>query len=84
LKYTGKCSSQTRTGPAVLESKADLRARGGESPDRADALIGAIVLGAESQIDWKEVLEDQKRIKRQMQLGIGSNAIFPRRHIEWR
>src|SRR6266567_7666020 len=71
-------------GRERLESKADLRARGVESPDRADALIGAIVLGLESQIDWKEVLEDQKRIKRQMQLGIGSNAIFPRRHIEWR
>src|SRR4029077_13241716 len=64
-------------GREKLESKADLRARGVESPDRADALIGAIVLGAESQIDWKEVLEEQKRIKRQMQLGIGSNAIFP-------
>jgi hypothetical protein len=71
-------------GRERLESKADLRARGVESPDRADALIGAIVLGAEFQIDWKEVLEDQKRIKRQMQLGIGSNAIFHRRHIEWR
>src|SRR6266700_4026916 len=71
-------------GRERLESKADLRARGVESPDRADALIGAIVLGRESQIDLKEVLEDQKRIKRQMQLGIGSNAIFPRRHIDWR
>ena len=30
------------------------------------------------------LLADQKRIKRQMQLGIGSNAIFPRRHIGWR
>jgi len=28
-----------------LESKADLAARGVESPDRADALIGAIMLG---------------------------------------
>src|SRR4029077_17104640 len=25
-----------------------------------------------------------KRIKRQMQHGIGSDAMFPRRHIEWR
>jgi len=47
-------------------------------------IIGAIVLGQETKIDWKELLADQKRIKRQMQLGIGSNAIFPRRHIEWR
>jgi phage terminase large subunit len=71
-------------GREKLESKADLRARGVESPDRADALIGAIVLGAESNFDWKEVLADQQRIKRQMQLGIGSDAMFPRRHIEWR
>ena len=71
-------------GREKLESKAELRARGVESPDRADALIGAILLGQEFKVDWKEVLEDQKRIKRQMQLGIGSNAIFPRRHIEWR
>src|SRR5260221_1095256 len=55
-------------GREKLESKADLRARGVESPDRADALIGAIVLGAESQIDWKEWLEDHKRNKHQLEL----------------
>jgi phage terminase large subunit len=71
-------------GREKLESKADLRARGVESPDRADALIGAIVLGQEANIDWKELLEGHKRITRQMQLGIGSNAIFPRRHISFR
>jgi hypothetical protein len=38
-------------GRERLESKADLRARDVESPDRADALIGAIVLGLELQID---------------------------------
>jgi phage terminase large subunit len=32
-------------GRERLESKADLRARGLESPDRADALIGAVMLG---------------------------------------
>jgi hypothetical protein len=32
-------------GREKLESKADMRARGLESPDRADALIGAIMLG---------------------------------------
>jgi hypothetical protein len=47
-------------GREKLESKADLRARGVESPDRADALIGAIVLGSESRIDWKEALALQK------------------------
>ena len=67
-------------GREKLESKADLRARGVESPDRADALIGAIVLAQEFQIDWREVIEDQKRIKRLMQYG----GLFPGRHIEWR
>jgi phage terminase large subunit len=33
-------------GRERLESKADMRARGLESPDRADALIGAVMLGA--------------------------------------
>jgi hypothetical protein len=32
-------------GRERLESKADMRARRLESPDRADALIGAIMLG---------------------------------------
>ncbi len=55
-------------GREKLESKADLRARGAESPDRADALIGTIVLGQESQIDWRELLAVQKEIKHRMQL----------------
>jgi len=42
------------------------------------------VLGQQVNFDWQEELEDWKRIKRQMELGIGSNAMFPRRHIEWR
>jgi hypothetical protein len=71
-------------GRERLESKADLRARGVESPDRADALIGSIVLGQQVNFDWQEELEGWKRIKRQMELGIGSNAMFPRRHIDWR
>jgi hypothetical protein len=36
-------------GREKLESKADLAARGIESPDRADALIGAIMLGRNSK-----------------------------------
>src|SRR5258707_6383846 len=62
-------------GREKLESKADLRARGVESPDRADALIGAILLGQEFKFDWKAEAEDWKRIKRQMQHGIGSDAV---------
>jgi phage terminase large subunit len=70
-------------GREKLESKADLRARGVESPDRADALIGAIVLGAEAQIDWRGELEDWKRIKRQMHLDYQRTG-RGRPHIEWR
>jgi hypothetical protein len=70
-------------GREKLESKADLRGRGAESPDRADALIGAIVLGQEAKIDWKELLEDQKRIKRQMQLDYLRTG-RGRPHVEWR
>jgi hypothetical protein len=66
-----------------VRTESDLSARGVESPDRADALIGAIVLGAESQIDWKEVGEDWKRIKRQMQLDYQRTG-RGRAHIEWR
>jgi hypothetical protein len=32
-------------GREKLESKADLASRGVESPDRADALIGAVMMG---------------------------------------
>jgi hypothetical protein len=67
----------------VKWARPELTAECIESPDRPDALIGAIMLGQEAKIDWKQLLEDQKRIKRQMQFGIGCNAIFPRRHIEW-
>jgi phage terminase large subunit len=70
-------------GREKLESKADLRARGVESPDRADALIGAIVLGQDSQIDWKELLAVQKEIKHQMQLDYLRTG-RGRPHIEWR
>jgi hypothetical protein len=70
-------------GRERLESKADLRARGVESPDRADALIGAIVLGQEAKIDWRQELEDWKGIKHQMQLDYLRTG-RGRPHIEWR
>jgi len=66
-----------------LKARADLRARGVESPDRADALIGAIVLGQEAKIDWRQELEDWKRIKHQMQLDY-QRTRRGRPHIEWR
>jgi hypothetical protein len=67
-QLTSRRKQYDSKGREKLESKADLRARGVESPDRADALIGAIVLGQESQIDWKEAVAFQKEIKRQMHL----------------
>src|SRR5207245_5045513 len=82
-QLTSRRTLYDSTGREKLESKTDLRARGVESPDRADALIGAIVLGAESQIDWREVTEDWKRIKRQMQLDYQRTG-RGRPHIEWR
>ncbi|HET9376048.1 MAG TPA: hypothetical protein VFO40_13825 [Chthoniobacterales bacterium] len=70
-------------GRENVESKADLRARGVESPDRADALIGAIVLGQEFKIDWKEAMAVHKEIKHQMQLDYLRTG-RGRPHIEWR
>ena len=62
-QLTSRRKQYDSKGREKLESKADLRARGVESPDRADALIGAIILGQESQIDWKAALAFQKEIK---------------------
>ncbi len=59
-QLTSRRKQYDSKGREKLESKADLRARGVESPDRADALIGAIILGQESQIDWKAALAFQK------------------------
>jgi hypothetical protein len=81
-QLTSRRKLYDRKGREKLESKADLRARGVESPDRADALIGAIILGLESQIDWKEALAFQKEIKHQMQLDY-QRTRRGRPHIEW-
>lgn len=67
-------------GREKLESKADLRARGVESPDLGDALIGAIILGQESQIGWKAALAFQKEIKNRMHLDPTGRG---RPHIDW-
>jgi hypothetical protein len=71
--------SKARIG---LEPKEVMKARGLSSPDRADAVIGAWSRLA-GQVDWQKELEDWKRIKRQTERSFGSNAIFPRRHIDW-
>ena len=64
------------------DARRDLRARGVESPDRADALIGAIILGQESQIDWKAALAFQKEIKHRMHLDYLRTG-RGRPHIDW-
>jgi hypothetical protein len=53
-----------------------------ESPDRADALIGAILLGQAAKADWKEVVAILREIKRQMRLDYLRTG-RGRRHIEW-
>jgi hypothetical protein len=41
------------------------------------------MLGQEAKIDWRQELEDQKRIKRQMQFDYQRTG-RGRPHIEWR
>jgi hypothetical protein len=82
-QLTSRRKQYDSKGRERLESKADLRARGGESPDRADALIGAIILAQESQIDWKEALALQQEIKDQMHRDYLRSG-RGRAHIDWR
>jgi hypothetical protein len=71
-------------GRERLESKADLRARGAESPDRADALIGAIILALARQADWATAHELREEIKRRARTsGERFACLFPRTHLEW-
>jgi hypothetical protein len=52
---------------------------------RADALIGATILGiVRHATDWEECREIWQEIRRRERLGIGGNAVFPRRHISFR
>ena len=81
-QLTSRRKQYDSKGREKLESKADLRARGVESPDRADALIGAIILGQESQIDWKAALAFQKEIKHRMHLDYLRTG-RSRPHIDW-
>jgi hypothetical protein len=48
-----------------------------------EQVVGAIVLGQELKIDWKEALAVQKEIKHQMQLDYLRTG-RGRPHIEWR
>jgi hypothetical protein len=68
-------------GREKLESKADLRSRGIESPDRGDAVVGAIILAQRSQVNWAELRELRDEINRRPP---GRYAgIFPRTHLDW-
>ena len=71
-------------GRERLDSKADLRARGVESPDRADAIIGAIILAQDRQVNWAEARELRDEIRRRERLAPGRFAgNFPRTHLSW-
>jgi phage terminase large subunit len=86
-KLVGQLSSRRKLydskGREKLESKADLRSRGVESPDRADATIGAIVMAQTSQIDWQAALAFNQQIKDQLRLDYLRTG-RGRPHIDWR
>jgi hypothetical protein len=58
-QLTSRRKEYDSKGREKLESKADLRSRGVESPDRADALIGSIMfgvkVGAVTQLELKRI-----------------------------
>ena len=74
-------------GRERLESKAGLRTRGVESPDRADAIIGAIILAQDRQSDGvtaRELRELREEINRRARPGPGRyGGVFGRTHLEW-
>jgi len=71
-------------GRERLESKADLRARGVESPDRADAIIGAIIMAQDRQIDGATARELREEINRRARRGNERyGGLFPRTHLDW-
>jgi hypothetical protein len=74
-------------GREKLDSKADLRVRGVESPDRADALIGAIILSQQRQIDHKDAFVTLQTVQRRLPRPYQSRFGWPhieRTHIDWR
>jgi hypothetical protein len=66
-------------GRERLESKADLRARGIESPDRADAIIGAIILAktAKARGTARELRELRVEINREGTSGTAASLGEP-------
>jgi phage terminase large subunit len=66
-------------GREKLESKADLKARGVESPDRADALIGAAAMQV-GRSDWGPMLDALRKWKLRHP---ESQPLFPRTNIRF-
>jgi len=72
-------------GRERLESKADLKSRGGESPDRADALIGAIMMRltadpyAFDPAGRQAMHQMMQQTIRQME----RQQLFPVEHVNW-
>jgi hypothetical protein len=81
-QLTSRRKQYDSKGREKLESKADLRARGVESPDRADAIIGAIILAQNRQVNWAEARELRDEIRRRERLGRFAGN-FPRTHLSW-
>jgi hypothetical protein len=80
-------------GREKLESKADLRAHGVESPDRADAVIGAIVLGLSRKSTGKKRWRSRKKSNARCSSIISAQAVadrtssggaWTRQQSEWR
>jgi hypothetical protein len=76
-------------GRERLESKADLKSRGVESPDRADALIGAVMMRltadpyAFDQAGQQAMLEALQSARRMMERSIERNGDFRTPYVDW-
>jgi hypothetical protein len=76
-------------GREKLESKADLKSRGVESPDRADALIGAVMMRLDSDpyafdpAGRQSMLEERQSARRMMERSIERNGDFRTPYVDW-
>jgi hypothetical protein len=86
-QLTSRRKQYDSRGREKLESKGELRSRGVESPDRADALIGSIILAQDRQSDRataRELRELRVEINRRARRGNSAfGGVFPRTHLEW-
>jgi phage terminase large subunit len=72
-------------GRERLESKADLKSRGGESPDRADALIGAVMmrLGTDQFAFDPAGRQAMHQMMQQTIRQMERQQLFPVEHVNW-